>query len=697
VLSRGRGTRWRAALRGRRRRTAGPDWEAAVEETSADERHEARWKARLDTPVDGAVLGPSINVVGGWAVHEWRRLQGVLVTVDGRPQAFVTEFHERRDVARRWADFPTVDRAGWTAEVDLGDTPRTEAVVSAYAFLEPRRRPLLGVPPRLGPVRHIGSARCEVRSDVGPSGLPVGHFLQPDQLAPGYVRVAGMAKATEDVASVELRLDGRPAGPARVTPGLTVGAGSVTITSCRFDGVVEVPAGAGTVSVSATATLVSGRTFELDPWHAEVRAPVSPVVPDATRLALVRDRSVARLAALARGTAQPDEPRVLVATHDLNLGGGQLYLHELMRRLARRGVRFALTSPRSGVLVDELEALGVPVLVTGPTQVADPEAYEAQVADIAAWSVQHGCRSVLANTMTAFAGADAGLRLGLPLVWAVHESYPFGQFWMEAFGAAVAHEYVVERARQSLAAAARVVFEAGSTRDLLEPLLAPGAGVVVPYGVDLLAIERFRDGVDRAALRAELGIRPDALALLCMGTVEPRKGQLGLAQAFARSGPLRGADAQLVFVGAVDGTPDTEDLHDLVAGLDDPRIRVEPVQPDIHRWYHASDVLVCASDVESLPRSMLEAMAFGRPVASTAVFGIPELVTDGESGFLCRDRDLAALRAMLERVAGTGREALAAMGARARDVVTSRHDPAVYERYYADQLVAAVEPAAERG
>ncbi|MDX6375502.1 MAG: UDP-glucose:(heptosyl)LPS alpha,3-glucosyltransferase, partial [Nocardioidaceae bacterium] len=102
--------------------------------------------------------------------------------------------------------------------------------------------------------------------------------------------------------------------------------------------------------------------------------------------------------------------------------------------------------------------------------------------------------------------------------------------------------------------------------------------------------------------------------------------------------------------------------------------------------YHACDVLVCASDVESLPRSMLEAMAFGRPVASTAVFGIPELVEDGVSGFLCRDRDLGALREMLERVGGANREDLTAMGAHARGVVTERHDPAVYERYYLHQL-----------
>ena len=71
------------------------------------------------------------------------------------------------------------------------------------------------------------------------------------------------------------------------------------------------------------------------------------------------------------------------------------------------------------------------------------------------------------------------------------------------------------------------------------------------------------------------------------------------------------------------GRPYADALSTYVERLGDPRIRIEPVQPGIHRWYHAVDVLVCASDVESLPRSMLEAMAFGRPVASTAVFGVP--------------------------------------------------------------------------
>jgi len=631
------------------------------------------------------VLSRGLNVVGGWGIHEWRRMQGVVVTVNGLPHTFVTEFFERADVALRWSDFVTVGTAGWSTMLDLEGYEGDEVVVSAHALLEPKRRGRrLGA--RMGPVVRIGTARCRVDSAAKPSGLPTGHFDQEPFVLSGFVRVSGSIVSAEDVATVELALDGRSVGLARTTPEPTSSSpGDKAVVMTRFASVVEVPSGVASVSMSATLTSMSGEAHELSPWHPEVRPPSRSTRPDAARMDVVRRRGQARLEA-QRAAPQTGEPTVLVVTHDLALGGGQLYLHELVLRLLRRGVRFALASPRSGVLTDELEGLGVPVLVTGELQVRDPEAYEAQVLTIAAWAVQHGCHAALANTMTAFTGVDAALRLDLPVTWAIHESYPFGQFWMEAFGAGVAHDYVIERARESLGRASRVVFEAHETLRFYAPLLAPGAGVVVPYGVDLSEIERYREDVDREGLRATLGIGPETLALLCMGTIEPRKCQVNLARAFAGSRPLRGADCELIFVGAVPGQSFTEELRHLVADLGDARVRIEPVQRDIHRWYHGCDVLVSASDVESLPRSMLEAMAFGRPVASAAVFGIPELVEDGVSGFLCRSRDLAALREMLECVAETSRDELVAMGARGRGVVTTRHDPSVYEGYYLEEL-----------
>jgi len=52
---------------------------------------------------------------------------------------------------------------------------------------------------------------------------------------------------------------------------------------------------------------------------------------------------------------------------------------------------------------------------------------------------------------------------------------------------------------------------------------------------------------------------------------------------------------------------------------------------------------------------------------------------------------------MLERVGACSPQDLTAMGARAREVVTRRHDPAVYERYYLDRVAGALDAAVVAG
>ena len=239
-----------------------------------------RWKARLDTPANGGVLSRGLNIVGGWGIHEWRQMQGVVVTVNGRPHAFVTEFYERADVARRWPDFATVGTAGWSTMLDLEGYEGGEVVVSAHALLEPKRRGR-GPGAGLGPVLRIGTARCSVDSDARPSGLPTGHFHQEPFVLSGFARVSGTVQSAEDIATVEVSMDGRPVGLARTTPVPTGSArGGKTILTTRFASVVEVPADATSVSLSATLTSMSGKTHEISPWHPEVRAPTRSPRPD---------------------------------------------------------------------------------------------------------------------------------------------------------------------------------------------------------------------------------------------------------------------------------------------------------------------------------------------------------------------------------------------------------------------------------
>jgi glycosyltransferase involved in cell wall biosynthesis len=169
--------------------------------------------------------------------------------------------------------------------------------------------------------------------------------------------------------------------------------------------------------------------------------------------------------------------------------------------------------------------------------------------------------------------------------------------------------------------------------------------------------------------------------VLCLGTVEPRKSQALLAAAFAQVAD-RHPRAQVVMVGATDDgycAAYQDALRGFIArtGLAD-RIRIEPVTDDPFSWHAAADVVACASDIESLPRSLTEAMAFGTPVLSTRVFGVPELIEDGVTGYLCETRDVADLAATLDRVLGASADERATVAHAGRERVRERHEPTAY-------------------
>ncbi len=64
------------------------------------------------------------------------------------------------------------------------------------------------------------------------------------------------------------------------------------------------------------------------------------------------------------------------------------------------------------------------------------------------------------------------------------------------------------------------------------------------------------------------------------------------------------------------------------------RISAPGAQPDAFRWIQAADLITLTSYWEGSPYSLLEAMAWRKPVVATAVNGCPELVLDGETGYL---------------------------------------------------------------
>src|SRR5690606_40232854 len=64
------------------------------------------------------------------------------------------------------------------------------------------------------------------------------------------------------------------------------------------------------------------------------------------------------------------------------------------------------------------------------------------------------------------------------------------------------------------------------------------------------------------------------------------------------------------------------------------------------------DILVLPSYSEGLPMSILEAMSYGKTIISTSVGGIPEIVKEGENGFLVTPGDKRSLSEVLNKILG---------------------------------------------
>ena len=123
-----------------------------------------------------------------------------------------------------------------------------------------------------------------------------------------------------------------------------------------------------------------------------------------------------------------------------------------------------------------------------------------------------------------------------------------------------------------------------------------------------------------------------------------------------------------------------------VAGLGlQERVRFLGVRADVADILRASDVFVLSSRVEGNLMSVMEAMAAGLPVVSTAVGGVPELVREGVTGLLVPSEDAGALaQAMQALVDDPVRRQ--AMGAAARQHAVAhfdiRHTVRGYEQLY---------------
>jgi glycosyltransferase involved in cell wall biosynthesis len=208
--------------------------------------------------------------------------------------------------------------------------------------------------------------------------------------------------------------------------------------------------------------------------------------------------------------------------------------------------------------------------------------------------------------------------------------------------------------RAALGQASHVIATSEATARLL----------VADYGVRIDRLTVVRPGTDRAASAPRQS--GEALTLLAVGAIVPRKGYDVLVEALAQLKDLRW---QLVIVGDPTRSPDT--AKRLVQAIVSYRLidRIDltgPVaQARLAELYSVADLFVLPSRFEGYGMAYTEAIAHGVPVIGTKVGAIPDTVPNG-AGILIPPEDVDALAATLRRLIddAPARERLAA-GARA--------------------------------
>lgn len=322
--------------------------------------------------------------------------------------------------------------------------------------------------------------------------------------------------------------------------------------------------------------------------------------------------------------------RVGLAIETDSPGGAETMLLELARELQARGVEVFALGPAvgDGWLRDRFGDLGIEresITFRGPLGLGS-------VSEIASIIARHRLDVLHSHEfMMAVLGALAAKREGCRHVITMHG----GDYYTRKYRRRLALRFAT-------ALSSHTVAISDDFRDGMVEFLHLGPG----------SIQLIHNGVasvvgSGGAVREELGVGPDEVLVLAVGSLYPVKGHEFLLRAMTAL-PASGCRV----VTAIAGTGFEESrLRELATslGINDV-VQLLGYRSDIPDLLDAADVFVMPSLSEGLPMAMIEAMLAGKPIVASDVGGIPELLSTTDVGILVPPRDPEGLANALGRV-----------------------------------------------
>ncbi|MDU0349489.1 glycogen synthase [Actinomyces sp. MRS3W] len=238
------------------------------------------------------------------------------------------------------------------------------------------------------------------------------------------------------------------------------------------------------------------------------------------------------------------------------------------------------------------------------------------------------------------AGHLAGLLYGIPHILSAHSLEPMRPWKAEQLGGGYALSSWAEQQAYE-GASAIIAVSNGMREDILKsyPNVDPERVKVVHNGIDLAGWARPDDAEFEALaadVRGRYGIDTSRPTVVFVGRITRQKGLPHLLRAVEKLP----AEVQVILCAGAPDTPEIKaEVDAAVTALQAQRtgvIMIEEMLPhrELQAVLAASDVFVCPSVYEPLGIVNLEAMAMGLPVVGSATGGIPDVIVDGETGYL---------------------------------------------------------------
>jgi glycosyltransferase involved in cell wall biosynthesis len=364
------------------------------------------------------------------------------------------------------------------------------------------------------------------------------------------------------------------------------------------------------------------------------------------------------------------DPRPVVCqlVHTLNVGGAELLAGHLARRFRDRyRVVFACLD-EEGTGADKLRADGFPVEVVGRNPGLDWRC-GLRLADL--WR-RHAVDLVQAHQYTPFFYALAArLRYRRPVLVFTEHGRHYPDF--PRTKRMVLNRFVIEP-RDRVVAVGRSV-----KRALVKNEGIPAGRIhVIPNGID---VDRFAPApAVRADVRRELGLGPDAFAVLMVARLDPIKDHPTAVRA-CLTAAAEVPGVKLIIVG--DG-PERAAIERFVRDQKaEGVVTLLGTRSDVPRLLAGADTLLLTSVSEGIPLTVIEAMAAGLPVVCTAVGSLADVVRPGVDGYLAPARDAAALAGYLADLGGDP-DLRADLGRQARQRAVAEFSEAGMADRYAD-------------